>query len=144
MVACVSDPGLEAARLATSRPVLGLLRSAVAAALARADGFGILGFVAASEARQRRGLEAMGVADRLRAWRPLDLPMETLTDPAAPRARIAETARTLAADGAPVIVLGCTGLAGHVALVEDAAGVPVIEPCRAAAVQALLAVLPSG
>ena len=40
---------------------------------------------------------------------------------------------------AGAIVLGCTGLAGHAAEAEDAAGIPVIEPCRAAGVLALRA-----
>mgnify|MGYP002714268352 CR=1 FL=1 len=41
VIACVSDPSLDAAREATSRPVLGMMRCAVAAALARgAERFG--------------------------------------------------------------------------------------------------------
>jgi Asp/Glu/hydantoin racemase len=145
VIACVSDPGLDAAREATRRPVLGMLRCAVAAALARgAERFGIVGFADASLPRQRRALQAMGVEARLSGWEPLNLPMETLTDPAAPRARIAAAARALAAGGAEAIVLGCAGLAGHVAAAEDAAGVPVVEPCRAAGAMALLAVLGGG
>ena len=92
-------------------------------------------------ARQRRVLQAMGVEERLSGWEPLNLPMETLTDPAAPRGRIAHAARALAAGGAEAIVLGCAGLAGHAAAAEDAAGVPVVEPCRAAGAMALLAVV---
>ncbi|HYZ34699.1 MAG TPA: aspartate/glutamate racemase family protein, partial [Crenalkalicoccus sp.] len=113
VIACVSDPGLEAARMATKRPVLGMLRSAVAAALARAERFGVVGFVEASRPRQRRVLQAMGVADRLAGFEPLDLPMEALTDPVAPRARLQAVARRLAEAGAEAIILGCTGLAGH-------------------------------
>ncbi|MDO9709292.1 aspartate/glutamate racemase family protein [Paracraurococcus lichenis] len=139
VIACVSDPGLEAVRAATRRPVLGMFRCAVAAAITRAERFGIVGFVAASQARQRRALQAMGLEARLAAWEPLDLPMEVLTDPEAPRARIAAVARRLAAAGAEAIVLGCTGLAGHAAAAEDASGLPVIEPCRAAGAMALLA-----
>lgn len=141
VIACVSDPGLEAARTVTQRPVFGLMRSAVAAALARAERFGIIGFVPASEARQRRVLQAMGVESRLAAWRALDLPMEVLTDAEAPRARLRETARWLAEHGAEVLILGCAGMAGHAGVAADAAGVPVIEPCRAAAVLALAATL---
>jgi Asp/Glu/hydantoin racemase len=142
VIACVSDPGLEAVRSVTRRPVLGMFRSAVAAAMARAERFGVIGFVAASEARQRLALRGMGVEVRLAGWTPLDLPMEVLTDPETPRARIREAARALAATGAGVIVLGCTGLAGHVAAAEDAAGLPVIEPCAAAGAMALLATAP--
>ncbi|WP_149538517.1 aspartate/glutamate racemase family protein [Siccirubricoccus phaeus] len=139
VIACVSDPGLEAVRLATPRPVLGMLRCAVAAALTRAERFGIIGFMETSRPRQRRVLQAMGVEARLAAFEPLNLPMEVLTDPLAPRARVEEAARRLAAEGAEAIVLGCTGLAGHVAAAEDAAGLPVIEPCLAAGSMALLA-----
>jgi allantoin racemase len=140
VIACVSDPGLEAVRMATDRPVLGMLRCAVAAALTRAERFGILAFMETSRPRQLRALQAMGVEARLAGYEPLGLPMETLTDPVAPRARIQAAAKALAAGGAQVIVLGCAGLAGHVHAAEDAAGVPVIEPCQAAGVMALLAV----
>jgi len=139
IIACVSDPGLEAARAVTKAPVIGMFRAAVAAALARGERFGVMAFVQPSLARQRRALQAMGVEARLAGHRPLDLPMETLLDPAAPRARIAEVARALAADGAEAIVLGCTGLVGHARAAEDAAGIPVIEPCQAAGAMAMLA-----
>lgn len=142
VIACVSDPGLDAAREATRRPVLGMLRCAVAAALARgAERFGVIGFTDASLPRQRRVFQAMGVEGRMSGWEPLNLPMETLTDPVAPRERIAAAARALAAGGAEAVILGCTGLTNHVAVAEDAAGVPVVEPCRAAGTMALLAVL---
>ena len=140
VIACVSDPGLEAVRTATDRPVLGMFRCAVAAALTRAERIGIIGFMDAGEARQRRALQAMGVEARLAGWQALNLPMETLTEPEAPRARIRAVAKSLAAAGAGAIVLGCTGMAGHAAAAEDAAGLAVIEPCAAAGAMALLAV----
>ncbi|MDB5381265.1 MAG: Asp/Glu racemase [Rhodospirillales bacterium] len=140
IIACVSDPGLEAARTSTTRPIFGVLRSAIAAATARAERFGIIGFTDQSRARQLRVLQSMGLEARLTQSLPLNLDMETLTDPVAPRARICAIARELAAGGAQAIILGCAGMAGHRAAAEDAAGVPVIEPCQAAAVQALLAV----
>ncbi|MDB5373669.1 MAG: Asp/Glu racemase [Belnapia sp.] len=140
VIACLSDPGLEAVRGVTARPVLGMFRCAVASALAAAPRIGVMGFVAASEARQRRALQAMAVEDRLAAWLPLDLPMEVLVDAVAPRARIRAVAKALAAAGAGAIVLGCTGLAGHAAAAEDAAGIPVIEPCLAAGTMALQAI----
>lgn len=140
VVACVSDPGLEAARTATARPVLGMLRCAVAAALTRAERFGIIGFLETSRPRQRRVLQAMGIEARLAAWEPLGLAMEVLTDPVAARGAVRAAARTLAAAGAEAVVLGCTGLAHHAGAAEDAAGLPVIEPCGAAAAMALLAV----
>ncbi len=141
VIACVSDPGFDAVRQATARPVFGLFRSAVAAAAARGDGIGVLGFTAASEARHRRILQAMGLESRLAAWEALDLPMEVLTDPFAPQARIAAASRALRQRGAGTVILGCAGLAGHAALAAAESGLPVIEPCRAAAALASLALL---
>jgi Asp/Glu/hydantoin racemase len=139
VIACVSDPGIEAIRTVTDRPVFGPFRAAVASALARAERFGVIAFVEASKARQRRVLQAMGVEARLAASIALNLPMETLTDPTAARAALCGTAKALVAAGSEAVILGCAGMAGHRAAVEDAAGVPVIEPCQAAAAQALLA-----
>jgi Asp/Glu/hydantoin racemase len=139
VIACVSDPGIDAIRTVTDQPVFGPFRAAVASALARAERFGVIAFVEASKARQRRVLQAMGVEARLAASIALNLPMETLTDPTAARAALCDTAKALVAAGSEAVILGCAGMAGHRAAVEDAAGVPVIEPCQAAAAQALLA-----
>jgi Asp/Glu/hydantoin racemase len=141
VVACVSDPGVDALRTITRAPVFGPLRSAVAAALARADRFGIIAFADPSVPRQRRALAAMGVEARLAGHIPLNLPMEVLTDPAAPRAALCDAGRRLADAGAEAVILGCAGMAGHRAAVEAATGLPVIEPCQAAAALALQAVV---
>ena len=42
VIACASDPGIEAVRSVTQRPVFGIFRSAVAAAVARAERFGVI------------------------------------------------------------------------------------------------------
>lgn len=141
VIGCVSDPGLEAVRSVTDKPVLGMFRCAVAAALTRAERFGIIGFTQKSLPRQRRALQAMGVEGRMAGWIPLDLPMEMLTDSVAPQGRIAAAARQLAEQGAEVIILGCAGMAKHVGVTAEASGLPVIEPCQAAATAALLAVV---
>ncbi|WP_372618743.1 aspartate/glutamate racemase family protein [Falsiroseomonas sp.] len=141
VIACVSDPGVDAVRVATRAPVFGPLRSAVAAALARADRFGIIAFGDPSLPRQRRALAAMGVESRLVAHIPLNLDMEVLTDPIAPRAALIEAGRRIAAAGAEAVILGCAGMASHRAAVEAACGLPVIEPCQAAAALAIQAVV---
>ncbi|WP_424139324.1 aspartate/glutamate racemase family protein [Roseomonas chloroacetimidivorans] len=141
VIACVSDPGLEAVREVTDRPVLGPFRAAVLGALARADRFGVIAFVDASKERQRRVLLSMGVEARLAATEALNLPMSALTDPEAPRAALLSAGRRLVEAGSTAVVLGCTGMAGHRGFLEAALGVPVIEPCAAVAAQALLAVI---
>ncbi|MCR0981261.1 aspartate/glutamate racemase family protein [Roseomonas populi] len=141
VIACVSDPGVEAVREVTDRPVLGPFRASILAALARADRFGVIAFVDASKQRQRRVLLSLGVEARLAASEALNLPMSALTDPAAPRAALLAAGRKLVAAGSEAVVLGCTGMAGHRDYLEGELGVPVIEPCAAVAAQALLAVV---
>ena len=86
-------------------------------------------------------MAAMGVEARLAGHIPLNLDMEVLTDPVAPRAALIAAARKLVAQGAEAVILGCAGMAGHRAAVEVACGVPVIEPCQAAAALAIQAVV---
>ncbi|WP_206667453.1 aspartate/glutamate racemase family protein [Muricoccus nepalensis] len=140
VVACVSDPGIEAVREATGRPVIGCFRAAVLGALARADRFGVIAFVEASKERQRRVLLSMGAEHGLAASEALNLGMAQLLDPEIPRAALLAAGRRLVEAGAGAVVLGCTGMAGHHAFLQEALDVPVIEPCAAGAVQALLAV----
>ena len=81
VIACASDPGIEAARAATPRPVFGVFRCAVAAAVARAERFGVIAIVDASKARHLAALRAMGLEARLAAEVALNVTMETLLEP---------------------------------------------------------------
>lgn len=137
VIACASDPALPAAREATDRPVIGIFTAAVAQALTLADRFGVIALAPASIARHALVLRRMGVEGRLAGERALGVEMDTLLDPAAARPAITEAARALVAAGAEAVILGCAGMAHHRAAVEDAAGVPAIEPCQAAAGAAL-------
>lgn len=144
VIACASDPGIEAARAVARRPVFGVFRSAVAAAVVRAERFGIIAIVEASKARHLAALRAMGLSERLTAEVALNVTMETLLEPHGARAALTAAGRELVTSGAGTIILGCTGMAHHRAAVEDATGVPVIEPCQSAAALAVSAVLTAG
>ena len=57
-------------------------------------------------------------------------------------ARMIEVGRELRdQDGADVVVMGCAGMARHRAALEDALGVPVIDPTQAAVTMALGALM---
>jgi len=140
VIACASDPGIEAVRSATQRPVLGIFRSAVAAAVARAERFGIIAMVDASEARHRLALRAMGVEHRLAGEVALNVTMETLLQPEAARAALVAAGEALVAMGAETAILGCTGMAHHAAALRRAIGLPVIEPVGAVAGLVMVAV----
>ena len=137
VIACASDPGIEAARATTDRPVFGVFRSAVAAAVARTERFGVIAIVEASKARHMLALRAMGLESRLAGEVALNVTMETLLDPEAARVRLIAAARELAGMGAGAVSLGGTGMAHHRAAIEAAVGVPVIEPCQAGALMAI-------
>jgi Asp/Glu/hydantoin racemase len=142
VVACASDPGIEAARATTARPVLGVFRSAVAAAAARVERFGIIAIVEASKARHRAALRSMGLEPRLAGHVAVGMSMEDLLSSDAALPALEAAAARLAEDGAEAVILGCTGMAHHCAAVEKAVGLPVIEPCQAATALALGIVLP--
>jgi Asp/Glu/hydantoin racemase len=141
IIACGSDPGLEAVRTVTTRPVLGIFRSAVATAAARAERFGVIAMVESSKARHRLGLRAMGLEDRLAGEVALNVSMETLLDPAAARAALIAAGQHLVGMGAETLILGCTGMAHHATAIRQAAGVPVIEPAQSAVALAMGIVL---
>jgi Asp/Glu/hydantoin racemase len=142
VIACASDPGIEAVRAVTDRPVLGVFRCAVAAAVARAERFGVIAIVDASKGRHMAALRSMGLEARLAAEVALNVSMQALLDPVACRARLIEAARACVAAGAGAVVLGCTGMAGHRAAMEAACGAPVIEPCQAGVAMALTCLVP--
>lgn len=137
VIACASDPGLEAVRAITSRPVLGVFRCGVAAAVARAERFSVIAIVDASKGRHLAALRSMGLESRLASEVALNVSMDALLDPAACRARLIDAAKACVGAGAGAVVLGCTGMARHRAAVEAACGVPVIEPCHAGVALAL-------
>jgi len=141
IVACGSDPGVEAARSSTKSPVFGVFRSAVAAAAARGERFGVIALVDESIPRHAAALRAMGLESRLAAEMPMNVSMETLLEPETARARLIEAGRACVAAGAQSVILGCTGMAHHRGAIEQAIGAAVIEPCQAAVVLAMGALL---
>lgn len=143
VVACASDPGIEAVREVTDRPVLGVFRCAVAAALLRAERFGVIALVDASIGRHALALRAIGAERRLAGEIAMNTSIEALLDPRTTREALTVTGRRLVEGGAGAVILGCTGMAGHRAALEAALGVPVIEPCQAAVAQALGIVVPA-
>jgi len=138
VIACFSDPGLQACREGTRRPVFGINECGVLTALARGDRFGIIAVAAGSIARHRRYLRQMALTDRLAGERPLGMSVAETASGDGVLARMTEVGRMLVEqDGADVIVMGCAGMARHRAPLETALGVPVIDPTQAAVAMAV-------
>jgi allantoin racemase len=137
VIACFSDPGLHACREGTSRPVFGIAECGVLAALARADRFGVIAIGQRSIARHVRYLRQLGLMSRFAGERPLEMSVaETASEKTLDR--MVEVGRQLRdEDGAEAVVMGCAGMARHRFALEDALGVPVIDPTQAAVTMAI-------
>ncbi len=138
VIACFGDPGLHALRDQTARPVVGIQEAAVMAALQLGQRFGVISIRPASVPRHMRSFGAMGVLQRLAGDRALGLGVAQLCDAAVTQQAMIDTGRALRdQDGADVLIMGCAGMAGYRDALQEAAGLPVVEPCQAAAAHAL-------
>lgn len=138
VIACYSDPGLHAIREATRKPVLGISECGILTALTLGQKFGVIAILQKSIARHLRYMGALGVMDRLAGELPVGLPVVELSDEQKTFGRMAEVGRRLREEhGADVIVMGCAGMARYRKPLQDAVGIPVVEPTQAAVAMAI-------
>jgi len=130
VLACFSDPGLEAARELVSIPVVGIEEATLHVAAMLGFKFSIMTsrrerVPSKVEHVARRGLES-----KLASVRPLDMSvLEMDAEPERTKKRILEVAgAAVREDGAEVIILGCAGLAGYAEDIERELGVIVLDP----------------
>jgi len=134
VIACFSDPGLDAAREATDLPVVGIQDAAMHLAAQLGYRFSVLTTLAHRTPVRERAALLAGLDRRLASCRPLDLPvLETVVNREQVLQKVIRVGRqAVEEDGAEVLVLGCAGL-GDLALRASAeVGVPVIDPNAAA------------
>lgn len=138
VIACFGDPGLHALRDQTDLPVVGIQEAAVMTALTLGQRFGVIAIMPSSIPRHLRSFGAMGVLDRLAGDRALGLGVADLASAdKSLKAMIATGQKLRDSDGANVLIMGCAGMAQYRKVIEDATGLPVVEPCQAAAAIAL-------
>jgi allantoin racemase len=138
VIACFSDPGLFAARETTAKPVLGIAECGILTALTLGHRFGVISILARSVPRHLRYIAAMGVAQRLAGDLPIRLGVTELADARATLTRMIDVGRRLRDQhGADVLVMGCAGMAGYRADLEEAVQIPVVEPTQAAVAMAI-------
>jgi len=141
VIACYSDPGLWACREATRRPVFGIAECGVATALTRGDRFGVIAIRTKSIRRHLRQLRSWGLVDRLAGERALEMSVAETASGEGTLARMIAVGTALRdEDGAEVVVMGCAGMARHRRPLEEALGIPVIDPTQAAVAMAMGAV----
>jgi Asp/Glu/hydantoin racemase len=141
VIACYSDPGLHVCREGTDRPVFGIAECGVLTAMTRAETFGVIAIAQRSIQRHIRYLRQMGLMDRLAGERPLNMSVAETASGTGTLAKMIDVGRALKdEDGAGAIIMGCAGMARLRRQLEDALGIPVIDPTQAAATMALGAV----
>lgn len=142
VIACFSDPALfvvrEAMAQAGAIPVLGISECGLLTALTLGQRFGVIAILDASIPRHLRTYGAMGLADRFAGELAIGLNVTELGNYEATLVRMIATGRRLRDDkGADVIVMGCAGMAAYQPALQEALGIPVVEPSQAAVVMAI-------
>jgi len=138
VIACFSDPGLYAVREAVTKPVLGIMECGILTALTLGQRFGVIAILDSSIPRHLRTYGAMGVNQRLAGELAIGLSVTELSQFDRTLARMVHTGKRLRDEkGANVIVMGCAGMALYRNPLQDALGIPVVEPSQAAAAMAI-------
>ena len=134
VIACFGDPGLDAAREATSAPVLGIAEAAFHAASFVATGFSVVTTMTRTCVIAEHLLHRYGFERRCRGVHGTDVPVLALEDGGLACLPAIEAAarQALQRDRSGALVLGCAGMAGLCATLGARLGVPVIDGVAAA------------
>ena len=130
ILAAFCDPALEALKEISDIPVYGIEEASFSAALLLGHRFSILTEKKHKESVKSQHVRKYGLESRFAAVRALNMGvLEMANDPAKVLERgIAVGRKLIDEDGAEVIILGCSSLAGANFELEKALGVPVIDP----------------
>jgi allantoin racemase len=130
IIACFSDPGLEAAKEISKIPVIGIEESSLHLAAMLGAKICILTPRKERIPSKRAHVHMRGLDYFLASVRSLDLSVaETDSDPDKTKQRILEVAqKAVEEDTAEVIILGCAGMAGYAPEIEKKLRVKVLDP----------------
>lgn len=134
ILACFSDPGLEAAKEISAIPVVGIEEATLHMAAMLGAKFSIMTPRKQRIASKCEHVHMRGLAHFLASVRSLDLSVaETDADPAKTKRRLMEVANAaVETDGAEVIIMGCAGMAGYAEEIEQALNIKVLDPAAVA------------
>lgn len=129
---CFGDPGIDGARELVTIPVLGPGATSMVVAANIGHRFSIV-TVLENVVRPLENLATLtGVGPKLASVRQIGIPvLELNSDPEATFSRLIDVSReVIEHDRADVLVLGCGTLSFRAAELQDAVGVPVINPLQ--------------
>jgi len=130
ILACFSDPGLEAAREVTDILVLGIEETSMHIATMLGAKFTIITLNRERVPHKARDARRFMIENALASVRPLEMSVaETDANPDKTRDRIRLVAKQAKEeDGAEVVLLGCAGMAGYAVGISEEMGLLVIDP----------------
>ena len=118
--------------------MLGISECGILTALTLGQKFGVIAILQKSIPRHLRYMGALGVMDRLAGELPVGLPVVELSDEKKTFGRMMDVGKRLRDEhGADVIVMGCAGMARYRKPLQEAVGIPVVEPTQAAVTMAI-------
>ena len=136
VMACYGHhPAIGALREALEQPVLGIMEASILQALPLGDRFSIVTSSPRWIPLLEEGVRALGFESRCASVRSSGLAVleiAALSDEQVAARLCAEAQAAVEQDGADVICLGCSGMAGLEQAVSETTGVPVIDGVRAA------------
>ena len=134
ILACFSDPGLEAAREVSDVLVLGIEEITLHIAASLGHKYTILTPLANRIASKEQDVRRFKADPACASVRALGMTVsETEADPGRAKERILTVAKeAIEEDGAEVIILGCAGMAGYSGDVEEQLGAVVLDPTTVA------------
>lgn len=138
VTACFSDPGLHSLREIPDVLSLGISEGAALAAMTLGRTFGVIAILDVSIPRHMRAWAAMGISDRVAGEVAIGRTVAELSDSEATLTSMIEAGKSLRdKHRADVLVMGCAGMARYRESLQQAVGLPVVEPSQATVAMAL-------
>jgi len=134
VLACFSDPALDAAKEISDIPVIGIEEATLHVAAMLGHKFSIMTSLSRRVPTREVHARLRGLESAFASAPAMNMPvLEMEANPVKAKARILELARkAVQEDGAEVIVLGCAGLAGYAEDIERELGAVVLDPASVA------------
>jgi allantoin racemase len=136
IIACYGNEGLvQAAREATSKPVIGITEASYHMACLLGRKFSVVTTGDRWESLLWDSVRLHGLESRCASMRPTSIPtseLEASGDEVVRQHLLKEARKAIEEDGADVILLGCAGMTGFDKVLEAELGVPVIDGVVAA------------
>ncbi len=129
VIACYGDPSLISAKEISEVPVYGIAESSMHMACMLGHKFSVVTVIDRVRPNLENMIRQAGLESRCASIRSTDLSVLDLQkDPNLTGKVLMDAARAaIEEDGAEVICLGCTGMAGHDKIMEAELGVPVLD-----------------